>query len=78
MKTYMSVPPQPIDINETVKNLGFKVIGKYDSKDAKVNLKTKDALDRQLSLAHYTNSLAQSYVIDAFVAHALSFLESKQ
>lgn len=77
MKTYMSVAPQPIDINETVKNLGFQVIGKYESKDAKVNLKTKDILNKQLSLAHYTNSLAQNFVIDAFVAHALSFLESK-
>ena len=46
MKTYMSVAPQPIDINETVKNLGFQVIGKYESKDAKVNLKTKDILNK--------------------------------
>ena len=74
----MSVAPQPIDINETVKNLGFQVIGKYDSKGAKVNLKTKDILNKQLSLAHYTNSLAQNFVTDAFVAHALSFLERKQ
>ena len=78
LKTYMSVPPQPIDINETVRHLGFQVIGKYEKKDAKVNMKTKDILDRQLCLAHYTNSLAQSFVIEAYVAHALSFLERKQ
>jgi hypothetical protein len=37
--TYVSNEPQNFDINDTVTNLDFKVIGNFESKGAKVDLK---------------------------------------
>lgn len=40
--TYISNVPQNIDLAQQIKALGFTVIGNYESKGAKVNLREKN------------------------------------
>jgi hypothetical protein len=57
LMTYISNVPLNIDIALQVKSLGFSVIGNYESKGAKVNLREKNEQMKLLTLSHYTNSL---------------------
>lgn len=75
-KTYISNAPQAFDINEIAKALDFEVIGHFESKDAKVNLRNLQR-EKLFSLSLYANSLLNEFQFEALLAHSISLLEKR-
>jgi hypothetical protein len=75
-KSYVSNIPQPFDINQTAKSLGFEIMGHFESKNAKINVRDiKSQKQNLFSLALYANQIVYWFQFESFLSHALYYLE---